>query len=355
MTISHITIIFRKMLSRFRQVFPLINKHNLRTLATSIATVEDFEREFYSSNVASYEDRDRPFYFSIIESNLHLGQNKPGVGFGPMHLINSKEFRQFSRHATDNKNWHVQHRMFVDGNSTKKTEKNKQIKNGHQIDEITSRIFTANQYSEDVSDLTINLLGDHSASIGTIVSDFPNNNQILIWFDAHADINTPSSSLTGHCHGMPLSIASGLCQTELKKHNLFSWIPNYFPLENLIYIGLRDIDPFEKAILKQHNIMVLQENSNIDEYDDFFQKIDNALTHISFDVDVLDPKYFPCTGTPVKNGMTPHFVKYLMGEINKRSRVYKLDVVEYNPHISPKDIDRCNKTIVDTLFMPLLE
>ena len=53
--------------------------------------------------------------------------------------------------------------------------------------------------------------GDHSIAIGTFssVSSFfrTSGEEIgLIWFDAHADINTPESSFSGNIHGMPLAV-----------------------------------------------------------------------------------------------------------------------------------------------------
>src|SRR6185436_9009842 len=62
--------------------------------------------------------------------------------------------------------------------------------------------------------LPVILGGDHSIAIGTFsgISSFfrERNEEIgLIWFDAHADINTPESSPSGNIHGMPLAVILG--------------------------------------------------------------------------------------------------------------------------------------------------
>lgn len=332
-----------------RRAVPVVQKC-VRTHATGIMTVEQFEREFYSANVVNY---DQLFMFNIIKSNLELGQDKTGVGYGGMHLSNNKYFHDFIRCATQN-GWCLNHEISIDTEpSIKKSKDSQLIKHGEQIDATTSRIFTANQYSEENNNMTINLLGDHSSSIGTIVSKW--NDNILIWIDAHADINTPDSSLTGHCHGMPLGIATGLCDKELKEHDMFSWIPNYFPLDNIVYVGIRDLDPFEKDIIEKHGIMVLQEDSKKEDFDKFYDKINGKYTHVSFDVDSLDPEHFPCTGTPVENGLTPSFVKDLITKIRLNSTLNKLDIVEYNPHISTNDVDRCNRILVEYVLKALIE
>lgn len=341
------------MLSLTRKVLNTFPKSSLSHMLRTVLTVEDFEREFYSPCVANYSHNvPGPVSYSIIESNLSLGQNHIGVGFGPMHLVNSRSFINFIQQAHNQKNWSMDHHIKIDI-STDQIDKSNftDIKNVEKIDKMTSRIFTANNYTSNTSDFTINLMGDHSSSIGTIASGFE---EILIWIDAHGDINTPDSSITKNCHGMPLSIASGLCKKTLRKHNLFTWIPQWFPLENIIYVGIRDLDPYETEIIEKHNIMVIQEDSSNIEMDAFYKKIRHKFTHVSFDVDALDPQYISCTGTPVDGGLSPSFVRNLMYEINMRSTLTRLDVVEFNPHINPNDINKCTHTIVDTIFKPLI-
>lgn len=338
-----------------RRIIPTI-RNNVHTMSGGIMSVEQFERELYSPNVTAYCYQPRqPMTFSVIDTNLHMGQNQPGVGYGPMHLINSKPFRNFVNHATKQQDWNLVHRITIDTGCSNHTKDGKfpGVQNVNVIDETTSRLHTANQYTSKISDLTINVLGDHSGSIGTILAGWFQNT--LIWIDAHADINTPESSLTGHCHGMPLGITTGLSKDYLQKHNLFSWLPRNFPLENIIYVGIRDLDPYETEVIDKYGIMVLQEDSSYDDFDRFYNRIRHGFTHVSFDVDVLDPTYFPCTGTPVEGGVSPDFVRELMYEINQESTLNRLDIVEYNPHISPERIDDCNKLIVDNVLMPLLE
>jgi arginase len=65
---------------------------------------------------------------------------------------------------------------------------------------------------------------------------------MIIWIDAHADVNTREASKSGHFHGMPLAFLLSLDQDER------------FPItvllkpQQLIYVGLRDVDPFKKKV-----------------------------------------------------------------------------------------------------------
>ncbi len=76
----------------------------------------------------------------------------------------------------------------------------------------------------------------------------------MIWVDAHADINTPETTLSGHIHGM--------CVSFLMKHpesvNVpeYAWMHDYPALDprRIVYVGLRDLDAGEKKIIRKYGI-----------------------------------------------------------------------------------------------------
>src|SRR5437764_3513774 len=89
--------------------------------------------------------------------------------------------------------------------------------------------------------------GDHSVAAGTVagVAEYhrrQNQKLGLIWIDAHADINTPETSITGNVHGMPLAACLGLGPAELA--NIFNFSPK-IQSENCVLVGVRDIDMSE--------------------------------------------------------------------------------------------------------------
>ena len=108
--------------------------------------------------------------------------------------------------------------------------------------------------------LVLTLGGDHSIAIGTVagsaaaIRERLGRELAVIWVDAHADINTPESSETGHVHGMPLAFLTGLAHDE--REDSFGWIKENHRISTrkLVYIALRDIDRGEKALLRKHNI-----------------------------------------------------------------------------------------------------
>jgi arginase len=99
--------------------------------------------------------------------------------------------------------------------------------------------------------------GDHSLAIGSVYGSSSALSKIhgdptimgsgmgLIWIDAHADINTPLTSSTGNLHGQPVSFILHELDKYLPGLQGFEWNLSCLPARNLVYIGLRDIDPAE--------------------------------------------------------------------------------------------------------------
>lgn len=122
----------------------------------------------------------------------------------------------------------------------------------------------------------------------------------------------------GNIHGMPLSFLCSLadssaCKLSSSEPTPFAWLDTvHLDPSKLAYIGLRDIDAGEKAILRKHNIASFSMHE-VDRYG-IGQVVEMAIDrvnpgrdkpiHLSFDVDALDPSVAPSTGTPVRGGLT---------------------------------------------------
>ncbi len=175
-------------------------------------------------------------------------------------------------------------------------------------------------------DLIINLGGDHAIAMGTIppmVLKYPTIK--VVWIDAHADIHSPDTSVTGNSHGMPLYFASELSNTDYKK----------ISLDNLHYYGIRDLDDPEIDIIKKHNIKnFTSDQVNMrDRSDDIIEWLGSDPIHLSIDVDGLDPSVFPSTGTTAGKGLNLHHVLTLIEKIKKTKNLVSVDLVEFNPDI----------------------
>jgi arginase len=181
--------------------------------------------------------------------------------------------------------------------------------------------------------------GDHSIAIGSIagVSSYyrEREQQVgLIWFDAHADMNTPDSSPSGNIHGMPLSALLGYGARELT--HVAGFAPKLDP-RYCAHIGARDVDQGERALIRQLGIRFFTMRE-IDErgisacMDDAIAIASQAPAGycVTFDVDVLDPGDAPGSGTLVRGGMTYRESHLAMEKIAESGGMRSLEIVEIN-------------------------
>jgi arginase len=191
----------------------------------------------------------------------------------------------------------------------------------------------------------LTLGGDHSIAIGTIsgtakaVRERLDRDMAVIWVDAHADINTPETSDSGNIHGMPVAFLTGLASD--KPDAPFGWIKDEHrvSVKKLVYIGLRDVDRGEKKILRENGIKAFSMH-DIDRHG-IGKVMDMALgwigsdtpIHLSFDIDALDPRFAPSTGTAVRGGLTLREGDFIAECVHQTGSLVALDLVEVNPSL----------------------
>ena len=175
----------------------------------------------------------------------------------------------------------------------------------------------------------VNIGGDHSMSIATVADSIRRHEDLkVIWMDAHCDINTYKESKSKNYHGMPLSILTGL-----EKESSLNFINRTIDFKNILYIGVRDIDPFEKEVMEKYNIKHISiediHNDIKSTICDINSFVKNSPIHFSFDVDVLDPNVMPSTGTPVECGLELEPCKLIVDELLRKNLV-SVDITELN-------------------------
>jgi len=73
--------------------------------------------------------------------------------------------------------------------------------------------------------------------------------------------------------------------------------------------------------------------------------------HISYDIDLIDPKIAPGVSIPAKDGINIKETYEIIDEIIKNSKIIKsIDIVEFNPL---KDIEKTTENITKTIFYKL--
>ncbi len=192
-------------------------------------------------------------------------------------------------------------------------------------------------------EFTLNWGGDHSigwATISAFLSLYPNGK--VIWIDAHADLNRPDTSPTGSFHGMPVSFLLGLNNYLAPKELSYRLRP-----DQLIYVGLRSLDPFETEAINHFGIRTF-DSHYIKEFGmkEVISQIRKLIkfehVHINFDIDSLDPAIAPSTGVPVPAGLAANEFFQLADYLAAETKYTSLDIVEINPLIGT--VEEVNRT-----------
>jgi arginase len=204
--------------------------------------------------------------------------------------------------------------------------------------------------------IPIFLGGDHSLSMGSINGVARHCREqgrelFVMWLDAHADYNTPATTITCNMHGMS---AAFLCGEE-GLDGLLGHEPRA-PIDSsrLELFGTRSIDKLEKDLVKLRRVSVA-DMRKIDEFGvsvlirrviDRVKAVDGVL-HLSFDVDFLDPEVAPGVGTMVPGGATYREAHLIMELLNDSGVVRSLDIVELNPFLD--DRGRTARNVVELI------
>src|SRR5215212_5737741 len=167
------------------------------------------------------------------------------------------------------------------------------------IAKVCQKVYQSALASFDEGAMPIVLGGDHSIGAGSVAAaadwarrekDLPLG---LLWVDAHGDMNTPATSLSGNVHGMPLAALLGTEPAELAKIGNSS--PKVFPAQTVL-VGIRNLDEREKVAVRNSGVHVFtmkdidrQGIASIVEQAVHLAGAGTAGVHVSFDMDVCDP------------------------------------------------------------------
>ena len=188
--------------------------------------------------------------------------------------------------------------------------------------------------------------GDHSLSIGSVgavARHFQERGESigLIWVDAHADMNRPETTPSGNVHGMSLAVLLGHGHARLV--DLFGSSADV-RAENVSVLGARELDSGETALISELGVRVFT-MSEIDErglgvcMQEALERANDGTSgfHLSFDLDVLDPRVAPGVGTPVEGGLTYREGHLVCEKAARSGKLVSLEVVELNPVLDDRN------------------
>lgn len=187
--------------------------------------------------------------------------------------------------------------------------------------------------------------GDHSLSMGSVNGVARHWHEtgrplFVLWLDAHADYNTPQTTLTGNMHGMSAAFLCG----EPGLDALLGDEPRVsIGPDRLDLFGIRSIDAAERELVRQRRIAVADMRA-IDEFGvgvlmrRVIERVRarGGVLHVSFDVDFLDPAVAPGVGTTVPGGATYREAHLAMELLHDSGLVRSVDIVELNPFLDER-------------------
>jgi arginase len=189
--------------------------------------------------------------------------------------------------------------------------------------------------------LPLVLGGDHSVAMGTLggMAGALGAGGVL-WIDAHADMNRPSTSPSGNVHGMPLAEALGAAGDGFATG---AWpSPS---VERAAIVGARAVDAGERELIAELGVRVFT-MSDIDRHG--IERVmrealaflrGSTFLHASVDLDAVDPMFAPGVGTPVRGGLSYREAHLALELVAESGLLDSLELVEVNPIL-----DEANET-----------
>jgi len=157
------------------------------------------------------------------------------------------------------------------------------------------------------------------ASLPVVIAQHPD--VVVLYFDAHGDLNTPESSTSGNLGGMPLTAVLG------------EWDSGYgsgLKVGNLLHIGGRDFDPAEEDFIEKFEVNTISK-------DEIEGDLTRLRTHISarpvfvhLDTDVFDPSVATADYS-VADGLLSWHVAKIVDIVLAESSIVGLEITEFAP------------------------
>ena len=271
----------------------------------------------------------------LISVPIYYGADRAGVELGPQTLLDNGLVSILSGSHQLLSSTIIE----VERDATKEAPAN--LKYLRPIVNANDQLREVVYNSLSNGNMPLTLGGDHSLALGTLAGALKNSEDtLLIWVDAHTDINTHLSTPSGNIHGMPVAAALNFGHPLLT--GLFT---NFLRPENILYVGVRSIDEGERDLINKLGIQMM----GVDDFDisrihSFLDAKPSVPVHCDFDIDSLDASLVPGTSTPVDGGFTVDQAHSILELLRDSGRMTSLDFVEFNP-----SVDKSGQTVSTAL------
>jgi arginase len=275
---------------------------------------------------------------AVIGAPLDLGQDRRGVDMGPSAIRYAGLDRRIAELGRECVDWGNVQTPVAEAIA----EGDEELRFLEQIKATCVEVAKLTRRVVDDGYLPLVLGGDHSVALGTLAGLRRDGPGGVLWVDAHGDLNTPETSITGNVHGMVLAAALGLGGSAFDHE---TWTLPAVDPARVALLGVRSLDEAERALLRDLGAVVftMSDLDRVGVEKAMREALEHVagpgFVHVSLDMDVVDPADAPGVGTPVRGGLTYREAHLAMELVAESSLAGSLEVVEVNPIL-----DRENET-----------
>ncbi len=283
----------------------------------------------------------RPIH--LIGVPLDLGGNRRGVDMGPSAFRIAglgERIGALGRRVLDQGDLHTP----IPETHEPRDERKRYV---DEIASVCAELYRTALAALAEDALPLVLGGDHSLAAGSVAATAAWARRAgpgsigLLWFDAHGDMNTPTTSPSGNVHGMPLAALLG--QEPLELAHVGFDAAKAAPATTVL-VGVRNLDEREKVAVRDSRVHVFTMKdidrrgiADVVEEAVTLARAGTAGLHVSLDMDVCDPSIAPGVGTPVKGGLDYREAHLAMEIVADTGLLRAVDVVEVNPTLDVRN------------------
>ncbi len=157
----------------------------------------------------------------------------------------------------------------------------------------------------------------------------------VVWLDTHADLNTPTSSPSGHFHGMVLRANLGDSDPDFAALN-----PAPIASKQVFLAGARDFDPPELEYIQTHKIHVSsvpELQADLSSLARAIAKAGYAKIHLHLDLDVQ--KSFASASYSKADGFLAQDLLAIIHSLKEQFEIVSFAVTEYAPQTQNADLE----------------
>jgi arginase len=262
----------------------------------------------------------------LIQVPFHAGDDRVGSSEGPQRLVEAGADRQLASRGIGVTLARAEREGPFRDTATAAAQVNKQV---------AALVATALEARQ----LPVVVTGSCNTSLG-VLAGFDHAGCGAVWLDAHADFNTPESTISGFFAGMSAAVLTGHCYRDY-----WAQIGDNTPLaeDAIVMFGVRDVSPqAERERLQRSAINVVAwrdgrpEREILPPLEDLARRVRDVYLHVDFDA--FAPEVAPgVVDEPVPGGLSLEDAERIIAATAERFRIRAATLATFTPELDHEE------------------